>query len=93
MSEMAQMMVGGIPRNDLPAMPTVGAGSSQREDSPAPTPIVDSPYLPPTFAVPTPYLRRFMFGFRLKAKSEHEATDVFGWYGVGVELVRCRRYS
>ena len=25
----------GIPRNDLPAMPTVGAGSSQREDSPA----------------------------------------------------------
>ena len=25
----------GIPRNDLLAMPTVGAGSSQREDSPA----------------------------------------------------------
>ena len=25
----------GIPRNDLPAMPTVEAGSSQRENSPA----------------------------------------------------------
>ena len=82
------MMVGGIPRNDLPAMPTVGAGSSQREDSPAPTPIVDSPYLPPTFAVPTPYLRRFTFGFRLKAKSEHVVKLVFSWYGEGTALVR-----
>ena len=28
-----------------------------------------------------------MFGFRLKAKSEHEATQVFGWYGEGVWMV------
>ena len=35
----AQMMVGGIPRIALPAMPTVGAGSSQREDSPAHRPL------------------------------------------------------
>ena len=47
---------------------------------------VDSPYHPRTILVPSPYLGRFMFGFRLKAKSEHEATDVSGWYGVGVEL-------
>ena len=25
---------------------------------------VHSPYIRPTFALPTPYLRRFMFGFR-----------------------------
>ena len=31
---------GGNPPNDLPAMPTVGAGSSQREDSPAHLPPV-----------------------------------------------------
>ena len=29
-----------------------------------------------TFALPTPYLGRFMFGFRLKAKPEHEAAQV-----------------
>ena len=28
-----------------------------------------------------------MFGFRLKAKSEHEAAQVFGWYGVGTGMV------
>ena len=44
-------------------------------------------YHPRTNAVPTKDLGRFMFGFRLKAKSEHEATQVFGWYGVGVELI------
>ncbi len=47
---------------------------------------VDSPYHPRTILVPSPYLIRFVFGVRLKAKSEHEATDVSGWYGVGVEL-------
>jgi len=26
-----------------------------------------------------------MFGFRLKAKSEHEATMVRRWYGAGVK--------
>ena len=40
-----------------------------------------------TNAVPTQDLGRFMFGFRLKAKSEHEAAQVLGWYGVGVELI------
>ena len=39
---------------------------------------------PYTFAVPSPYLGRFMFGFRLKAKSEHEAAQVRRWYGEGV---------
>ena len=33
----------------------------------------------PTFALPTPYLGRFMFGFRLKAKPEHEAAQVGRW--------------
>ena len=36
-------------------------------------------YLRPTFALPTPYLGRFMFGFRLKAKPEHEAAQVGSW--------------
>ena|GEM_PF-3883142 len=43
-----------------------------------------SPYQLYTFAVPSPYLGRFMFGFRLKAKSEHEAAQVRRWYGEGV---------
>ena len=34
-------------------------------------------YQPPTFALPTPYLRRFMFGFRLKAKPE-DALELVG---------------
>ena len=38
-----------------------------------------SPYHLPTFALPTPYLGRFMFGFRLKAKPEHEAAQVGSW--------------
>ena len=29
--------------------------------------------------LPTPYLGRFMFGFRLKAKPEHEAAQVGRW--------------
>ena len=28
-----------------------------------------------------------MFGFRLKAKSEHEAAQVLSWYGVGTGMV------
>ena len=31
------------------------------------------------FALPSPYLGRFMFGFRLKAKPEHEAAQVGRW--------------
>ena len=46
-----------------------------------------TPYLRRTIVVPSPYQGRFMFGFRLKAKSEHEATQVFGWYGVGAAQV------
>ncbi len=46
-----------------------------------------SPHLLPTFALPTRDMRRFKFGFRLKAKSEHEAALVRRWYGAGVELV------
>ena len=69
----------------LPAMPPVGAGSSQREDSPAHLP--PCVYHPRICAVPSPYHRRCILGFRLKAKSEHEATQVFGWYGVGTEMV------
>ncbi len=45
------------------------------------------PYHPPTFAVPTQYLGRFMFGFRLKAKPEHEAAQVLSWYGEGTKQV------
>ena len=50
-----------------------------------------SPYQLYTFAVPSPYQGRFMFGFRLKAKSEHEAALVRRWYGEGVELVGRKR--
>ena len=32
-----------------------------------------------TFALPTSHLLRFMFGFRLKAKPEHEAKEVARW--------------
>ena len=68
-----------------PQRPTVGAGSSQCEDSPAHLP--PCVYHPRICAVPSPYHRRYILGFRLKAKSEHEATHVFGWYGVGVGMV------
>ena len=87
MSEMAQMMVGGIRRNHLSAMPPLGAQSR--------FPRIDRrfPYLPPTFPLPSPYLRRFMFGFRLKAKPEHEVELVLCWYGEGTELVRCWWYT
>ena len=37
------------------------------------------PYLPHTNLLPTSYLLRFMFGFRLKAKPEHEAKEVARW--------------
>ena len=37
------------------------------------------PYLPHTNLLPTSYLLRFMFGFRLKAKPEHEAAQVRRW--------------
>ena len=40
-----------------------------------------SPPHPHTNVLPTCYLRRFMFGFRLKAKPEHEAAQVRRWYG------------
>ena len=50
-------------------------------------PAISSRYLLRIFAVPTQYLGRFMFGFRFKAKSEHEATLVRRWYGVGVGMV------
>ena len=40
-----------------------------------------------TNAVPTRDIRRFMFGFRLKAKSEHEATQVRRWYEDGTGMV------
>ena|GEM_PF-4968666 len=49
-----------------------------------------TPILRRTIAVPSPYQGRFMFGFRLKAKSEHEATDIPGWYGAGAAQVRWR---
>ena len=42
-----------------------------------------SPDMRRTIVVPSPYHRRCILGFRLKAKSEHEATQVFGWYGDG----------
>ena len=45
------------------------------------------PYLRRTIAVPTKDLRRFILGFRLKANSELEATQVFGWYGDGTGMV------
>ena len=37
------------------------------------------PLLRPIKSLPTQHLRRFMFGFRLKAKHEHEATQVLSW--------------
>ena len=40
-------------------------------------------YHPRTNLVPTRDILYFMFGFRLKAKSEHEATQVRRWYGAG----------
>ena len=43
-----------------------------------------------TFAPPTQHLRRFMFGFRLKAKPEHEAAQVLSWRGEGRAVVRKR---
>ena len=46
------------------------------------------PHLHRTCAAPTRDIRRFMFGFRLKAKSEHEATLVRRWYGEGTTQVR-----
>ena len=51
------------------------------------------PYLPHTNLLPTSYLLRFMFGFRLKAKPEHEVELVLCWYGEGTELVRCWWYT
>ena len=48
---------------------------------------ISSRYLLRIFAVPTQYLRRFMFGCRLKAKPEHVAAKVRRWYGVGVGMV------
>ena len=39
--------------------------SSRKHDAATPLNIaLPSPHLLPTFALPTPYLRRFMFGFR-----------------------------
>ena len=70
-----------------PPTPTVGAGSSQREDSPAHRPVLhrlnglrNAKILPPppntplslvllpTFALPSPYQRRFILGFRSKTR-------------------------
>ena len=55
-----------------------------------------SVYHPHTNSVPSPYLGRFMFGFRLKAKPEHEAAQVGRWYGDGREEVLripCRHWG
>ena len=46
-----------------------------------------SPDMRRTIVVPTKDHRRFMFGFRLKAKSEHEATMVRRWSLVGTAMV------
>lgn len=53
-----------------------------------------SPHLLPTFALPTRDMRRFKFGFRLKAKSEHEAALVRRWYGAYLdETPICGRWK
>ncbi|MFC2508005.1 MAG: hypothetical protein ACFNYD_04325, partial [Bacteroides sp.] len=51
------------------------------------------PYLRRICALPTSYLLRFMFGFRLKAKPEDAVELVLCWYGEGTELVRCWWYT
>ena len=76
--------------------PRRGFGA-QREDSPAHrhprcayhphTTDVSSPHLRRTIAVPSPYQGRFMFGFRLKAKSEDAETKVRRWYGAGTKQI------
>ena len=48
-------------------------------------------YLDRYNAVPTRHILRFMFGFRLKAKSEHEATLVRRWYDAYTAQVWRRR--
>ena len=45
------------------------------------------------FALPTSYLGRFIFGFRLKAKPEDEATQVGRWIDEGTEQNRCKKAS
>ena len=51
------------------------------------------PHLHRTCAAPAPYQGRFMFGFRLEAKSEHEATLVRRWYGDGTAQNRRKKAS
>ena len=41
-----------------------------------------------TNSIPSPYLGRFMFGIRLKAKPEHEAAQVRRWYGADTAMGR-----
>ena len=85
----SQMMVGGdaSQRNPRNADCRGGVFATRRFPRPRPAMRIPSSYLRRTNVVPSPYHRRYILGFRLKAKSEHEATHVFGWYGVGTEMV------
>ena len=84
-------MAGGNPPHASPHEPVVlkRCGVPRRYPPPRRSPLtiappalaLDPPYLRRICAVPTPYLGRFMFGFRLKAKPEHEAAQVGRWYG------------
>ena len=58
-----------------------------------PPPALRPPYLRRTIAVPTRDIRRCMFGFRLKAKSEDIATMVRRWYDDGTAQNRRKKAS
>ncbi len=73
------MMASGNPPHASPLEPVALKPRRSLLAIVPPSPTVDPPYLRRICALPTPYLGRFMFGFRLKAKPEHEAKEVARW--------------
>ena len=87
------MMASGNPPHASPLEPVALKPRRSLLAIVPPSPTVDPPYLRRICALPTSYLLRFMFGFRLKAKPEDAVELVLCWYGEGTELVRCWWYK
>ena len=71
---------GNLRENREDPAPAVGIAGISLHIAPKGRPLVPPcVYHPRTNALPTRDILRFMFGFRLKAKPEHEAAQVRRW--------------